>query len=207
MSPAKRAAPRAARPSGRGETPKARGERTRLRVAEALLSLLTEGGTPPTAKAVAERAGVSVRLVFHHFEDMDALYRRVANLQLDRHWRAVHEVPPDLALASRIERTVRERAKLYEAIGPTRRSASALAVRNVTLARVIDASDQQLVDWVAGTFSPELRAAGRGRRELLAALDAAASWEAWDRLRRVDGLSAAAAGRVMGRTLGALLER
>lgn len=159
----------------------------------------------PTARAVAERAGVSVRLVFHHFEDMDALYRRVAELQLEENWHAVRDVPPDLALRSRIERTVRERAKLFEAIGPVRRAAVTLASRSDAFVIAIEESDRMLRDWVTETFAPELRAAGRGRRELLAAIDVAASWETWDRLRRASGLSGAAAARVVTRTLEALL--
>ena len=51
----------------------ARGQRTRANVAGALIALLREGDTEPTARAVAERAGVSLRLVFHHFADMDEL--------------------------------------------------------------------------------------------------------------------------------------
>ena len=53
----------------------ARGQRTRRSVAEALMELLRAGETDPTAKAVALRAGVSLRLVFHHFADMDDLYQ------------------------------------------------------------------------------------------------------------------------------------
>ncbi|HEV7761595.1 MAG TPA: hypothetical protein VGO78_21460, partial [Acidimicrobiales bacterium] len=41
--------------------------------------------------------------------------------------------------------------------------------------------------------------------DLLDALDAAASWEAWDRLRSAQHLSIAAARRVMATTLSALL--
>src|SRR5271155_5351046 len=62
----------------------ARGQRTRRSVAEALMQLLRDGESDPTAKAVARRAGVSLRLVFHHFADMDDLYRFVAALQLRR---------------------------------------------------------------------------------------------------------------------------
>jgi TetR/AcrR family transcriptional regulator of autoinduction and epiphytic fitness len=204
-------APRRAKTAGsargvaRGETPKARGERTRQRVAEALLELLEEGDAPPTAKAVAERASVSVRLVFHHFEDMDALYRMVANLQFDRHWATVREVPPDLPFATRVDRTVTQRARLFESISPVRRSGLALTARSEAVARAVDRSDNQLRSWLETTFQPELRAAGRSRRELLAAIDAATSWETWERMRRGSRLSAAAARRAMERTLGLLL--
>ena len=191
--------------SARGETPRARGERTRQRVAQALISLLEEGSPAPTAKAVASRAGVSVRLVFHHFEDMEALYRMVMTLQVARHWSTVREVEPDLPLGGRIEQTVHQRAKLFAAVGPVRRAAVGIAARRQDIADVLAASDGLLRKWLATTFAPELAAAGRRRRELLDALEAGASWEVWDRLRRSQGLSPNAARRVMGHTLAALL--
>lgn len=195
----------AGRARGRGETPKARGERTRRRVGDSLVELLVEGDPAPTAKAVASRAGVSVRLVFHHFEDMDSLYRMVMTMQAERYWDAVREIPPDLPVEDRIEQTVQQRAKLFDAIGPVRRASSAIAAREDEIAEQLADSDAQLRSWLEVTFAPELRAAGRERRELLSAVATAASWEAWDRLRRGEHLSAAASRRAMARTLRGLL--
>ena len=48
----------------------ARSARTRHAVVDALLDLLGEGDLRPTAARIAERAGVSLRIVFHHFEDL-----------------------------------------------------------------------------------------------------------------------------------------
>lgn len=191
--------------TGRGETPKARGERTRRRVAEALVALLEEGDPSPTAKAVAARAGVSVRLVFHHFEDMETLYRAVMTLQSSRHWSAVRDVPPERPLDVRIDQSVQQRSKLFEAIGAVRRAGTSLAARQPDIADRIAESDGLLRAWLEETFAPELRSAGRERRELLSALDTAASWEAWDRMRRVEHLSVAASRRVMARTIRGLL--
>ena len=78
----------------KGEASTARAERTRAKIAQAVIDLLGSSRQPPTAKQVAARAGVSVRLVFHHFEDMDALYNAVAQAQIERHWRSVRAVPP-----------------------------------------------------------------------------------------------------------------
>ncbi len=190
----------------KGESPKERGERTRARIAEAVIALLTEGEAPPTAKEVATRAGVSVRLVFHHFEDMDALYRAVARLQFDRHWRGLRAVPEDLPLSQRIDRTVQQRAKLFSAITPVRRNAISLAVRHEEVAKGFERSNTQLRTWLEETFGDELQAAGRERRDLLAAIEAAASWETWERLGRIQGLTDAAARRVVARMLRALLD-
>ncbi len=202
---ARAAAPRGRAAGGRGETPKARGERTRRRVADALVSLLEEGDPSPTAKTVAARAAVSVRLVFHHFEDMESLYRAVLSLQASQYWDTVRSVPADRPVEDRIDQTVQQRAKLFDAVGAVRRAGVTLASRQPDIAAQIAESDAQLRSWLEETFAPELRSAGRERRELLFALDTAASWEAWDRMRRTEHLSAAASRRVMARTIRSLL--
>ncbi len=190
----------------RGESPRQRGEQTRARIADAVIELLTENALPPTAKEVASRAGVSVRLVFHHFEDMDALYRAVARAQFDRHWRGLRPVPDALTLGQRIDRSVFQRARLFDAVAPARRQAVLLAVRHQGIAQSLDLTNKLLRNRLEETFADELQAAGDERRELLAALEVAASWETWDRLRRAQGLSGAAARRVVARTLHALLD-
>lgn len=190
-----------------GETPRTRGERTRQRVAGALIELVDEGDASPTAKAVAERAGVSVRLVFHHFADMDALYGLALQVQDERHWSDMREVPSGSSQAERVERTVQQRAKLFEAIGPVRHALIPVLGRNPDLRAAVGAGEQRLRSSLEATFASDLRRAGRAKKELLDALDAATSWEAWDRLRRQQRLAPAAARRVMARTVGGLLGR
>ncbi|MGH2930995.1 MAG: TetR/AcrR family transcriptional regulator [Solirubrobacteraceae bacterium] len=168
---------------------------------------MNEGDTAPTAKAVAERASVSVRLVFHHFEDMEALYRMALAEQASGEWAEVREVAPSLAVAERIDRTVRQRAKLFDAIAPLRRAVTTIALRREDVEADIDETDQQLRGWIEQTFERELAAARKERRDLLDALDVAASFETWDRLRHGQGLSAVAARRAVTRTLSALLGR
>jgi TetR/AcrR family transcriptional regulator, regulator of autoinduction and epiphytic fitness len=188
-----------------GLTAKERGTLTRRRMAEAMTALLDEGDLSPTAREVARRAGVSVRLVFHHFEDVNALYRDVMALQASRYWYAVRQVDTDLALTERVDRTAKQRAKLFDVITPVRRAVIARAAGDAGLAEDVATSDSVLRDWLARTFARELGPSGRAHRELLDALDAAASWEAWDRLRRGQHLSTSAARRVMARTLTGLL--
>ena len=55
-------------------------------------------------------------------------------------------------------------------------------------------------------FAAELQAMSRVRRQdVLNALDVAASWETWDQLRRLKGLSAAESVRVMNILVAAAL--
>ena len=55
----------------------ARALRTRQAVADALLRLLEEGELRPTSRMIAEKAGVSERTIFQHFEDR---YRYAASV-------------------------------------------------------------------------------------------------------------------------------
>ncbi|MCR9193904.1 MAG: TetR/AcrR family transcriptional regulator [Hyphomonas sp.] len=51
-----------------------RSDRSRRRIIEAMFDLISEGHMSPSAVDVAERAGVGLRTVFRHFEDMDSIY-------------------------------------------------------------------------------------------------------------------------------------
>src|SRR6202040_367201 len=82
----------------------ARGERTRRSLAEAMISLLEEGDAQPTARRIAERAGVSLRLVFHHFDDLEAIYSELADRQAERVKPLTVPIPVTLPLPLRIDK-------------------------------------------------------------------------------------------------------
>jgi len=178
-----------------------RGAHTRRRIAEAALALLEERESPPTSREIAERSGVSLRLVFHHYEDLDALYRAVSELCAERYATLLPEVSGTLPLNTRIERTVERRAMLYETIGYLGRNFAPLAVGHPSAATALRAARATLTGLLEHTFAPEIRVAGRRRRELLAGLGVAASLRTWDRLRRVEGLPVASSRRVVSKML------
>jgi TetR/AcrR family transcriptional regulator, regulator of autoinduction and epiphytic fitness len=185
----------------------ARGQRTRRNVAHALIELLQAGIPLPTAREVAQRAEVSLRLVFHHFGDMDDLYHYVAALQLRRQWQGMPDLSPQLALGRRIERTVAHRASLFEEITPVRR---ALARRGPSsgVVEAVAAADALLFEDVRTTFAPEISALPSAlRSEYLGAMDTAASWESWERLRSTSGVGVRPAKRVVARMLTLLSAR
>jgi AcrR family transcriptional regulator len=171
-----------------------------------LVDLLRDGDHDPTAKAIAERAGVSLRLVFHHFGDIDDLYRAVATLQLERHWGDLPRFSPKLALSLRIDRTVRHRSVLYEEISPVRRAALRRAPSSSGVTDLLVHADGLLRENLSAAFAPELKAQPEVEsNDTLVALDAASSWEAWERMRWRSDLNVATTRRVMTRTMSALL--
>ena len=183
----------------------ARGQRTRRNVADGLLALLREGDAEPTAREVARRAGVSLRLVFHHFADLDDLYAFVAALEFRRQWSETPRLSPELALSTRIERTVAYRATLFEEISPVRRALARRATSSHDVAMALTSCDALLQEALIATFSPELdRLPKRVRAEHQHGMDTVASWEAWERMRRTSRLPARVARQVMARTLAVL---
>ena len=76
----------------------ARAARTRDAIVEATVALVEAGDVRPTAPRIAGRAGVSVRSVFQHFDDLSALYTAVVCLVVER--LAVLVVPPLAALGA-----------------------------------------------------------------------------------------------------------
>jgi AcrR family transcriptional regulator len=183
----------------------ARGQRTRRNVAEALMELLRAGEQEPTAKAVARRAGVSLRLVFHHFADMDDLYQFVAALQLRRQWADMPQLSPRLSRATRIERTIAHRAALFEETSEIRRALVCRAPTSPAVREALAAADNLFLEDLKATFAPELAdLPTSARAEYLGAMDTTTSWEAWERLRTTSGVPVRGARRVMSLILDAL---
>jgi TetR/AcrR family transcriptional regulator of autoinduction and epiphytic fitness len=184
-----------------------RAERTRETVVDALLSLIDEGDLRPTAPRIAERAGVALRTVFHHFEDLEALHALAAERQTGRLLAMTRFVPRDGPLEDRIEAFVAERARLLEAISPVRRSALLSEPFSQEIAKRLRWIRQRGRHEVERVFEQELKArSATDRRELVDAIATVAGWPAWEALRAHFGESPAQARRTMARILRALLK-
>lgn len=182
-----------------------RGAQTRVRITHALLSLLAAGCAPPTARDVAQEAQVSLRLVFYHFDDMERLYDAAAATLITRHARSLKPVGPDGPLDVRVDQTVRRGAALHESLLRLRRATRTLAPRADCLAARFETLDSEWRLTLETTFAPELSGPFPGAGAQLEALDAASSWEVWDRLRGPQALGVRNARLAMAAMLSALL--
>lgn len=198
-------APRAAL----AEAPRSeRRERSRQAICDACLDLVAEGVLQPSADQVAERAGVSRRSIFNHFDDLAELYDAVVAAGMARYG-ALPEVPRTLPVAERVSRLAEARAVFFEATAPFARALAAQmlvgAAREQAWRVSKTALDAQR-DELRRLFARDLeRLPGPERAELLDALAAAASPASWDYLRNGRSLTPARAQAAMTRTLGALL--
>jgi TetR/AcrR family transcriptional regulator of autoinduction and epiphytic fitness len=81
----------------------ARSRRTRDAVIEAVQALVGEGEVDPSARRIAERAGVSARSIFTHFSSLEDLHRAVAERTAVRVIDMLSVIDLDQAFAVRVE--------------------------------------------------------------------------------------------------------
>ncbi|MFD5527822.1 TetR/AcrR family transcriptional regulator, partial [Streptomyces virginiae] len=97
-----------------------RGRRTRDKIVDALLDLLDEGVVEFPAERVAERAGVSRRLVFHHFADMSELVDLAITRRLEQLAEQIRPLPVTGPRRVRVGALAEQRARILEWITPAR---------------------------------------------------------------------------------------
>lgn len=183
---------------------RARGLRTRTAIIDALLELVAEGDVGPTAQRIADRAGVSVRSVYQHFNDVEGLFQAASEQARTTAKEMQEPIDPDWGLEDRIEAFVASRAAVLEAILPFIRASRLVEPSSELLQHDRTVLDRMARDEVARVFAPELaELAGPARRQTLNALDLLTTWSAWDHLR--NGGGARAARQVMRNGLTALL--
>ena len=184
-----------------------RSARSRDAVVDAMLDLLGEGSLRPGAAEIAERAGVSVRTVFRHFEDLEQLFVTATERQAMRIGPLLLAPPAEGSRAERVEGVVGHRASLYEQIAPVRRAALRQEPFSPAVRETLAQARRLLRRQLAASFAAELQRLDASQRAtVVAAIEAATSFAVWDSLRVEQRLSVSAARAAVATTLLALLE-
>jgi TetR/AcrR family transcriptional regulator, regulator of autoinduction and epiphytic fitness len=167
-----------------------RAARTRAAVVEALLTLNERGNVRPTARDIAAEAGVSLRSLYVHFDDLEALFVAAS----DRHTeRMAAKVPPpvtDGPLEVRLDAFLARRVILNEEGAGVRRAALLQEPFSPTLRQALGRGRKMMRADVRHAFAPEIDGAPDGDgAKLWRALEIATSASAWESLRLHQGLS------------------
>ena len=182
-----------------------RRQTNRESVLHALVALLEDGVYQPTAQDIADRAGISLRSLFRYFDDVDDLSRAAIEAHMERNGQ-LFDLVVDAAAATpeKIAAVVEQRARLFDVIAPTARTARATAHRNDVIASQLGRIRSHLRDDLKRVFARELKAAPA---ETLPALDVLCSFESYELLRYDQGLARPKTLAVLTAALTALLGR
>ncbi|MBV9291504.1 MAG: TetR family transcriptional regulator [Frankiales bacterium] len=170
------------REDGREDGRLARSQRTRDAIVDALRALHHDGDLRPTAPRVAERAGVSLRTVFQHFNDLETLLVAAGHRDLEIARQYARPIDPAADFATRLTEFVEQRTQMYESLSPVWRAARLQQPFSPQIRRNQDRLLEVGCEQLATTFATELDAA-ENRAAVLAALQAATTWTTWEFLR------------------------
>ncbi|MGN7932556.1 TetR/AcrR family transcriptional regulator [Sphingopyxis sp. 22461] len=186
---------------GRVDGRRERGRSSHKRIVEAMMELIVAGDLSPSAARVAEEAGIGLRTVFRHFDDMDALYAEITATITERVMPIVVAPYPDQPWRANMGELVRRRVDVFEATLPFRLAANIKRYQSPFLmgqySRVVMLERELIVRL--------LPASVRADRIGVEALCAALSFQTWRTLRHDQSLSAEEAGTVMGQMVEAVM--
>ncbi len=177
-----------ARIDGRRE----RGRSSHKRIVEAMMELIVAGDLAPSAARVAEEAGIGLRTVFRHFDDMDSLYAEITATITEQVMPIVTAPYPDQDWRANVRDMVRRRVRVFEATLPFRLAANIKRYQSPFLmgqyGKVVMLERELLLRLLPGAVQSD--------RINIEALCAALSFQSWRALRHDQGLSAEEAGTV-----------
>jgi AcrR family transcriptional regulator len=185
----------------------ARRERNRDAVLDTVLELVNEDLVLPSVDTIAERSGLSLRSLYRYYKDQDALMHAAIERsnELAIPLFHIHEFGTG-PLDVRIERLVKGRMQLYEAVAATYRATVHNAPLNPQIAEALDATRDALRDQTAQQFAPELESLrGAERRGITTSCDVLTQLDSIEHCRRQRGLTATETASAIRRGLNALL--
>lgn len=183
-----------------------RSARTKQLIIEAYLALLREKQEIPTAAAIAERAGYSVRSVFERFPDLHAL--RVAATDFAFTQGAAQALARGVSgdRHSRIVSHVETRSQICEEWLPLWRALNANQGDSAELKARIRLIRQSIIKRIEMMYEPELETLDDVTRlQTVLAIDSLIDFESWARMRDFSGLPAEEAREVWIASIDRLL--
>lgn len=190
------------RVDGRAE----RSRRTRAAIVAAHMELLGTGLMAPTAERIAESAGISVRSLWLHFPDKEALFEATAQRVYAELGPHLLQVEPTMDVRQRIDLFVRDRVAYLEALEPFARASEPREATSPALRRYHGLHVRRGADAIEAVFAAELAPLQPDvRSDLVAALTTVTTWQSWITLRDRLGLGGRRAQEVLALTVAALL--
>lgn len=177
-----------------------RSVRSRQRILDALVELVVEGELQPTGQQVADRAGVGLRTVFRHFEDMETLFSELRERIEKELWPETLARPVEGTFEERLRTFARRRGRVFERIAPFQRAERTSRWHSPVLQ---DAHAQMLREQRAHLLASFPEAADLPA-EIRQSLEVVTAYEFWELLRTDQGLGVSRAEETLRETMRAL---
>jgi AcrR family transcriptional regulator len=173
---------------------------SRARIVAAMLELTRETAAAPSAEQVAQRAGVGLRTVFRHFQDMDSLYSEISR-PFEAELREWAQRPfKGETWQERVLELIQRRSTAFEVVAPFRRASDAMRHSSALLQ-----AQHAVLTTTLRSILRGLIPKGAVDPATFEALDLLLGYEAWSRLRREQGLSPAQARKILQTAVKALI--
>ena len=178
-----------------------RSQHSREAIVSAMFELIGEGDLRPSAQRIADRAGVGIRTVFRHFDEMDRLFAEMSERLRATIAPLLSVEVPTGSVARRASGLVAVRCDIYERIGPYKRSGNLQRFSSPYLRKAHRATIRDfridLERWL-----PEV---GAATPRVANAIEAMVSFECWDRLRTDQKLNQKDTREAMETAVGAVV--
>jgi len=167
-----------------------KGLRVRQQVRESIIAayidLIRSGVPAPTARETAERAGLSLRVVFNHFSDLRAL--RLASfvrMQAQSSEFFSEESPAGGSAVDRLQLFVQKQTRRLEYVTPFHHAAAMVESVDPDVAEALRTARNAAARDLEKTLGPALKPFSRSeKRALLMSLHMVCSWDSWEFLRK-----------------------
>jgi AcrR family transcriptional regulator len=178
-----------------------RSERSREKILDACFSLVIDGNMDPSAHEIAECAGVGLRSVFRHFEDIDSIHSEMIARLEETYLPRILQATTSNDWREQMLELLEIRSKVYEEImrlhvaGSIRRYKSTVLMEDYNRMRRMELSAIKAI--IPSKLSDD--------KPLLFALEATLSLRNWYTLRVEHKLTIPMAKKVITKTLKCLL--
>jgi AcrR family transcriptional regulator len=190
--------PPARHPDGR----KQRSQRSRKAIVDAMLEIIMDGKMEPSAAEIAERAGVSARTVFRHFEEMDSLYSEMTERMEAEIMPIIQQPFTGEGWQAQLDQLLERRAVIYDRIMPLKIAAS---IRRFS-SDYLMLNYQRFLHLERTGLEGILPEAIRRNATLFSAVEMCAGFQTWRRLRQDQNLSVDEATNVVKLTIARLVD-
>lgn len=163
-----------------------RSHSSRQRIVQAMMGLMASGDMNPSAARVAEEAGVGLRTVFRHFDDMDAIYSEISSILAQQLMPIAMAPYTHSDWRDNVRELARRRAQIFETMLPFRLAANVRRYSSPFLmaqyAQIISLERELLLHQIPDHI--------RRQRLVTEALCTALAFQNWSQLRHDQQLTA-----------------